>query len=484
MQKSFRLRTSVTFLIIISMLLPSVGPVLAQEEVNEPIARQDLVIDSAPSDTEDTAVDESNTETDVPKESEDTTTSDPASTLAPVQPKIDTKIRPEVDETTGALRYSYPIEIPQGRSGMTPNLSLNYNSENKDNQSAFGYGWDLSIPHISRINKHGTNELHDRYDFVSSIDGELEKVNDTTYRAKIENGSFNQYTFIDNVWTLKTKDGQTYIFGDNTSSRQDDTTQEKIYKWMLSRELDANENIIKYSYFKDQGQIYPEKIAYTLSSTIGGKFEVEFVREGRTDTIESYSTAFSVKTNYRVNEIQAKINGTQSRKYILDYTVGDNGVRSVLSGITKSAVSESGIITTLPRMGFEYSKSGSTIYGDTTRLNTDELYASSDMNGLVAGDINGDAYPDMLKAYEYNCYNYFLSKKTFLFNPTLNLFQESPTYLVPESIINLTRFCYSKLYGGTRILDVNSDGMGDLMRTPNSNSNPAREINNGDSWIQ
>ncbi|MEK7113384.1 MAG: SpvB/TcaC N-terminal domain-containing protein, partial [Patescibacteria group bacterium] len=281
MQKSFRFRISVTFFLIFSILLPSASPLLAQEEVSEPIARQGLTIadtegdieikalETVPADTKDTVVDENNTETDAPKESEDTTASDPASALAPVQPKIDTKIRPEVDETTGALRYSYPIEIPQGRSGMTPNLSLNYNSENKDNQSAFGYGWDLSIPYISRINKHGTNELYDRYDFVSSLDGELEKVNDTTYRAKIENGSFNQYSFIDNVWTIKTKNGHTYIFGSNTLSRQDDATQSKIYKWMLDTEKDANSNVISYKYIKDQGQIYPEKIAYTLSSTIG-----------------------------------------------------------------------------------------------------------------------------------------------------------------------------------------------------------------------
>lgn len=58
-----------------------------------------------------------------------------------------------VDIASGAFNYSYPIEVPPGRNGLQPDLKLNYNNQNTKNDSMFGYGWDINIPYIERINR-------------------------------------------------------------------------------------------------------------------------------------------------------------------------------------------------------------------------------------------------------------------------------------------------------------------------------------------
>ena len=89
-----------------------------------------------------------------------------------------------VVQSTGAMTYTYPLTIPPGRSGVQPNLSLNYSSDDKRQDSIFGYGWSLSLPYIERINKIGTNNLYNQdrshtY-FTSSLSGELLTVGSET----------------------------------------------------------------------------------------------------------------------------------------------------------------------------------------------------------------------------------------------------------------------------------------------------------------
>ncbi len=82
-------------------------------------------------------------------------------------------LQPKTDLNTGALTFEYPIKIPAGRNGQTPDIKLQYNSKNNYNDSPFGYGWTVNIPYIERINKDGTDKLYTENSFYSSADGEL-----------------------------------------------------------------------------------------------------------------------------------------------------------------------------------------------------------------------------------------------------------------------------------------------------------------------
>ena len=80
---------------------------------------------------------------------------------------------PKVEGPTGAFTQRIPLDIPPGRIGLQPDLSLDYNSQ-RTQDGIVGYGWSLSIPYIERLNKTGSQDMYgpNAY-FTSSIEGEL-----------------------------------------------------------------------------------------------------------------------------------------------------------------------------------------------------------------------------------------------------------------------------------------------------------------------
>lgn len=173
-------------------------------------------------------------------------------------------IRPNIDQSTGALIYDYPMETPNGFNQQNPNLKLTYNSQDVKNDSVFGYGWNVSIPYIERVNKHGVNDFYsgDGIDFASSVFGELVQKTTTTYVPKSAS-DIVLISFVNNVWTYIDKEGTTYVYGLTSAGRQDDPSNSAhIYKWMLTSVTDSNGNSISYTYTKDQGQIYPDTVNY------------------------------------------------------------------------------------------------------------------------------------------------------------------------------------------------------------------------------
>jgi RHS repeat-associated protein len=80
---------------------------------------------------------------------------------------------PKVDGQSGAFTQRVPLDIPPGRNGLQPDVSLQYNSQNTAD-GVVGYGWSLSIPYIQRLNKTGSQNLYGNNPyFTSSLDGEL-----------------------------------------------------------------------------------------------------------------------------------------------------------------------------------------------------------------------------------------------------------------------------------------------------------------------
>jgi hypothetical protein len=62
---------------------------------------------------------------------------------------------PKVEGSSGAFTQRVPLDIPPGRNGLEPELSLQYNSQNTSD-GIVGYGWSLSVPYIQRLNKTGS----------------------------------------------------------------------------------------------------------------------------------------------------------------------------------------------------------------------------------------------------------------------------------------------------------------------------------------
>src|SRR5262249_30313422 len=154
----------------------------------------------------------------------------------------------------------------------------------------------------------------------------------TSYRAKVDDGSFNSYTFstTTNTWTVYDKKGMKYTYGSDDSGRMYDTntgTSTNTYRGMLQEVRDTNNNYITSTYLRDNNVLYPYKVTYTGNGSTDGPFTVTFATSTRPDVRVSYAAGFAATTTQRISEIDSSINSSIVRKYLLGYGSGDNGFR-------------------------------------------------------------------------------------------------------------------------------------------------------------
>lgn len=79
------------------------------------------------------------------------------------QPWQPTVTSAQVDLFTGVVRWSYPIDVPTGRGGLTPQLALTYNSGIVDalqgnvnpQTPGVGMGWTLDVGYIITTSSRG-----------------------------------------------------------------------------------------------------------------------------------------------------------------------------------------------------------------------------------------------------------------------------------------------------------------------------------------
>jgi RHS repeat-associated protein len=419
-------------------------------------------------------------------------------------------------------------------------VNLTYNSGDNQLRSIFGEGWSVNIPYIERLNKAGADKLYSTSTpnyFLSSLDGELATTSvSSAYVPRTENGAFNQYAFSSNSWTVTDKNGTQYTFGSASDSQQNDPNNSlNVYKWMLKQVRDKNSNYITYNYFKDAGQIYPSSVIYTGNGSTDGIFEIDFLRTSSTDNATSSQTGFAVKSNYRVNEIDAKVNGTWVRKYALAYGTGDNGSTTLLTSITQSGRDSQGNVVTLPAVTFSYqghtagwtssstwaspvvfsnrgTDSGNRLipvtgaelsdilsgYVDNVGNGYYDAYVNNDHGwteqsswaatsspfsffgsdtGWRLADVNGDGLSDLIYGYQDSAYGFFYDAYTNTGSGWMHNASWTPPAL----------FAHFGSDTGWRIADVNGDGLPDLVYGYQNSFGGIGKVaytNNGSGWTQ
>jgi RHS repeat-associated protein len=249
----------------------------------------------------------------------------------------------KTDLQSGAFTFNHSISLPQGINGLNPSLNLSYNSNNRYNNSILGYGWDINIPFIERVNRYGVNELYnsDKAVFYSSNHGELKPVDiisdsSGSYQPEIENGIYNEYTYnSDNSWVFIDSSGTTFVYGEIANHRQDDPDDDnRVFKWMLSSITDSNGNSINYDYVKNQGEIYPNSINYA-------PYRVTFDLEVRPDQNTSFASAFKVTTSNRVSQINSFFQEQPIAENQIDY-ITSNANRSLIQSVQYLGYDDSG----------------------------------------------------------------------------------------------------------------------------------------------
>jgi hypothetical protein len=165
---------------------------------------------------------------------------------------------------TGTGSLSVPIFTTPGRSGFGPQLAISYDSGSGN--GIFGFGWNLSLPSITRKTDKGLPRYQDDEEsdiFILSGAEDLVPVtnsqnNDTytirKYRprteglfARIERWTHNQTG--ETFWRSISKDNITTIFGRNDNSRIADPDDKcRVFSWLISESYDDKGNAISYEY--------------------------------------------------------------------------------------------------------------------------------------------------------------------------------------------------------------------------------------------
>ncbi len=423
----------------------------------------------------DSGFDDSEAQVDQPA-SPDTPSEDPGSddSQIPVD-QVDSLVDPEsvpgpdgskvpVPQTmlfTGAATQSIPIVVPPGRNGIGPNLTLTYNSYQKNGW--IGVGWRLEMGAIQRSTKHGLK--YDGDDYVASLNGntsELVRIGTSDYyKAKIE-GAFTQYQYDETakVWTVTTKDGTVYTYGGTAASRQSDPTDpnNRISKWCLSRVEDPNGNYMAITYDKSYGdnEIYLERIEYTGNGSLLPVYRVEFLLGSRSDTPERYDSHFQVKTTRRLSEIN--IYGPPDdesieliRSYELAYNASPNTERSLLASVQQ--VGKEG--NSLPPVTFTYQQGGKLFFYDTYTFPNTVAYTDTPEK-VYAADVNGDKKTDMLLGPD----------SSGNFKVLLNTVYAGGTNGFNEQQWSTGYSGYDSEPGKVQILDITGDGLADVVLGP------------------
>jgi RHS repeat-associated protein len=340
------------------------------------------------------------------------------------------------DLFTGTMSHSIPIEVPPGRHSMDPGLGLTYQSSNGNGW--VGVGWGLEVGAIQRSVRFGLDYNGDDYQLrlagatVDLINIGNDALGNRQYSAKIE-GVFNRIKKLaaSNSWEVTDKTGKRYLFGQTSAapyySRQDNPNKaSEIFKWSLDQVIDPDGNYINLSYFKNQGQIYLDRIDYTsccypnttLTPTNYVKFYIDNIR---TDVSDMYTINFKVRTAYRLKAIGVYANGRLVRAYKLTYTASASTSRSLLSSVqqfgkdanvdtvygssTYGNITNESMASKLPAITLTWAEPPQSFAAD--RFLGTRTDASSKPSTQWLADVNGDGKADFI-------YNRFYTRELWV----------------------------------------------------------------------
>lgn len=305
------------------------------------------------------------------------------------------------------------------------------------------------------MNKRGTDNLYADNYFYSSVSGELATSTATSssvYYARVDDGSFIQYTFSNNSWIAYDKNGTKYTYGAASSTQLYDTggNPTKVFRWMLQEARDSNDNYITYTYTRDQNQLYPDTITYTGHASTAGLMTVSFTLASSTVPNLSYKSAFAVYTNRQVSQVQASVNGSWVRRYALSYGVGANGSRPLLTSVQETGQDSNNNQITLPATSFSYASSSvSWVYNAANRG-----YALPNQ-AYIARPTSGNALNDQA-VFRLSVSS---TKDGYINGSSIGTVPE--TWAESSTPAQATE-------DGTRFVDINGDGIPDLVRGQNS----------------
>jgi RHS repeat-associated protein len=209
---------------------------------------------------------------------------------------------------TGTGSMSLPIATSPGRSGFGPQLSLSYDSG--AGNGLFGFGWNLSIPSITRRTDRGLPKYFDAEEsdtFILSGAEDLVPVLVNNNNGKWERQSFDSpasepgYTVqryrprIEGLfarierWTEKetgishwrsiSRDNITSLYGKRDDARiTDPADQTRVFEWFICESYDDKGNAIFYRYKPEDDANIDPTAPYERNRLITKRFTERYVK--------------------------------------------------------------------------------------------------------------------------------------------------------------------------------------------------------------
>lgn len=219
-----------------------------------------------------------------------------------------------VNPATGTGSVTIPLPLSAGRSGFTPHLLLTYDTG--AGNGPFGFGWNLSLPSITRKTSMGLPRYRDgdesdvfllagAEDLVPVLDGSGRKLRTTrtlhgttyevaAYRPRVDTlfSRLEHWTATDSGishWRSITRDDVTSLYGFAADSRiADPANPQRIYSYRLCRTWDDRGNMAVYEYRQEDGAGVDTALAHEANRTSSGRAAQWYLKRVRYGNVQPY----------------------------------------------------------------------------------------------------------------------------------------------------------------------------------------------------
>ncbi len=249
------------------------------------------------------------------------------------------KFNPPQVSNTGDAAFSFELEIPGGRHGMQPSISISYSSAGGN--GIMGKGFDINYGSIITTDtRFGLPDYSLDLDPESKkgrflLDGVLLKVkkvnsNKTVIEYEpLKEAGFEKIIRYDpltenDCWVVTSKNGTKKNF-DNTSTSCVGVSDKKIFTWHITKIEDVHGNNVVYNYVKDEEYVYPSSIIYTGKGDTPGLYSVNFNydKESRKDIRSDARSGHLVTCRWLLTSVTTSYNNeTPLRTYEFIYDEG------------------------------------------------------------------------------------------------------------------------------------------------------------------
>jgi RHS repeat-associated protein len=223
----------------------------------------------------------------------------------------------------GLMTYRVPVAVPKGYAGVTPELSLVYNSG--AGNSEVGLGWSLSVPSIERMTSRGLPRYTVDDTFVADGSDELTSVGGGVYRARFERG-FVRYRWrgrgSEGYWIAEYPDGRRGYFGADSDGNLIPEARVAggagTFRYQLVEVADVFGHELRYEYRKSGDVALLSRVSYVFEND-EPRYEIVLGYEARQDHISDAKSGVELRLTERLSGIQISKGAAQVRRYVLCY---------------------------------------------------------------------------------------------------------------------------------------------------------------------